>query len=59
MIYIDALYVQSGDEPVIAYVNMNEKAMKNASEMSYKELLQNLVNACDKEIVSKYAKENL
>jgi len=27
--------------------------------MSYKELLQGLVNACDKEIVSKYAKENI
>jgi hypothetical protein len=59
MTYIDALYVQNGDEPAIAYVNMNERAMKNASEMSYKELLQGLVNACDKEIVSKYAKENI
>jgi hypothetical protein len=57
MTYTDVRYVQSGDEPVIAYANMSERAT-NLSEMSLMELLEGLVHACDKEIVSKNATEN-
>jgi hypothetical protein len=58
MIYTDVRYVRSGDELVIAYANTSERAT-NLSEMSLTELLEGLVHACDKEIVSKNAKENL
>jgi hypothetical protein len=57
MIYTDVQYVQSGDEPVIAYANMSERDT-NLSEMSLTELLEGLISACDKEIVSKNATEN-
>ena len=52
MTYTDAPYVRSGDEPVIAYANMSERAT-NLSEMSLMELIEGLVHACDKEIASK------
>jgi hypothetical protein len=57
MTYTDVRYVRSGDEPVIAYANTSERAT-NLSELSLMELIEGLVNACDKEIVSKNAKEN-
>jgi hypothetical protein len=58
MTYIDAPYVRSGDELAIAYANTSERAT-NLSEMSLMELLEGLVHACDKEIASKDATENL
>jgi hypothetical protein len=57
MTYTDAPYVRSGDEPVIAYANMSERAT-NLSEMSLMELIEGLVHACDKEIASKNATKN-
>jgi len=57
MTTIGVRYVKSGDEPVIAYANTSERAM-NLSEMSLMELIEGLVYACDKEIVSKNATEN-
>jgi hypothetical protein len=53
----DVRYVKSGEELVIAYANTNERAT-NLSDMSLMELLEGLVHACDKEIVSKNATEN-
>jgi hypothetical protein len=47
-----ALYAESG-HTATALKNTNARATKNASEMSYKELIEALINACDKEIASK------
>jgi hypothetical protein len=58
MTTIGAPYVKSGEDLAIAYANTSERAM-NLSEMSLMELIEGLVHACDKEIVSKNAKENL
>jgi hypothetical protein len=58
MTTIGVRYVKSGEDLAIAYANTSERAM-NLSEMSLMELIEGLVHACDKEIVSKNAKENL
>jgi hypothetical protein len=57
MTTIGVRYVKSGDEVAIAYANTSERAT-NLSEMSLTELLEGLISACDKEIVSKNATEN-
>ena len=49
----DVPSAKSGADYAIAYANTNARATKNASEMSYKELIEALINACDKEIASK------
>jgi hypothetical protein len=53
----DVKYVKSGEDLAIAYANTSERAT-NLSEMSLMELIEGLVHACDKEIVSKNATEN-
>jgi hypothetical protein len=58
MTTIGVRYVKSGDEVVTVLENTSERAT-NLSEMSLMELIEGLVHACDKEIVSKNAKENL
>jgi hypothetical protein len=57
MTTIGVRYVKSGDELAIAYANTSERDT-NLSEMSLMELLEGLVHACDKEIVSKNATKN-
>jgi len=57
MTTIGVRYVKSGDEVVTVLENMSERAT-NLSEMSLMELIEGLVHACDKEIVSKNATEN-
>jgi hypothetical protein len=57
MTTIGVRYVKSGDEVVTVLENTSERAT-NLSEMSLMELLEGLVHACDKEIVSKNATEN-
>ena len=52
-----AKYVKSGAGAVAASKNMSEKAT-NLSELSLVELVQGLIDACDKEIASNNAKEN-
>jgi len=49
----DALFVENGEAVAVVSKNTNARATKNASEMSYKELIEALINACDKEIASK------
>ena len=49
---------RNGADYAIAYANMNARATKNVSEMSLVELLEGLIEACDKEIASKNAKDN-
>ena len=58
MITTGVSFAENGDKVVVVSKNTSERATKNASEMSYKELLQGLVNACDKEIASKNATKN-
>lgn len=49
-----AKYVKSGEGAVAASKNTSE----NLSELSLVELVQGLIDACDKEIASNNAKEN-
>jgi len=49
----DALFAENGEAVAVVSKSMKLKATKNASEMSYKELIEALINACDKEIASK------
>ena len=48
---------RSGADYAIAYANMNARATK-ISEMSLVELLEGLIEACDKEIASKDETKN-
>jgi hypothetical protein len=57
MTTIGVQYVKSGEGAVAASKNMSEKAT-NLSELSLVELVQGLIDACDKEIASNNAKEN-
>jgi hypothetical protein len=57
MTTIGVRYVKSGDEVVTVLENTSERAT-NLSEMSLTELLEGLISACDREIVSKNATEN-
>ena len=54
MTITDALFAKNGEAVVVVSKNTNARVTKNASEMSYKELIEALINACDKEIASKY-----
>jgi len=54
----DALFVENGEAVAVVSKNMNARATKNASEMSYKELIEALINACDKEIASNNEKRH-
>ena len=49
---------KSGADYAIAYANMNARATKNVSEMSLVELLEGLIEACDREIASKDETKN-
>jgi len=52
-----ALYAESG-HTATALKNTNARATKNASEMSYRELIEALINACDREIASNNEKRH-
>jgi hypothetical protein len=54
----DALFAKNGEAVAVVSKNTNARATKNASEMSYKELIEALINACDKEIASNNATKN-
>lgn len=48
---------KSGADYAIAYANMSARATK-ISEMSLVELLEGLIDACEREIASNNAKDN-
>jgi hypothetical protein len=59
MIITGVQYAKSGEMVATVLESTKERATKSASEMSYKELLEALISACDDVIVSDDAKENL
>jgi hypothetical protein len=59
MIITGVQYAKSGEMVATVLESTKERATKSASEMSYKELLQALISACDDVIASDDAKENL
>lgn len=59
MIITGVQYAKNGAAVVVASKNTNAKATKSVSEMNLVELLEGLIEACDKEIASKNAQENV
>ena len=58
MTTIGAQSAKNGADYAIAYANMSARVTKNVSEMSLVELLEGLIEACDREIASNNAKDN-
>jgi hypothetical protein len=57
MTIIGVQYAKNGEAVVVASENTSAR-VTNLSELSLMELLEGLIDACDKEIVSKNATKN-